>query len=335
MGKKSHLVLIILLILFALMITALIYYGFKNVLADTGQDTGTIIPDKQPDYHFAVICQDVDDPFWLSIIKGAKQAAGEFNVAVEFNGPRSFNVEDELKYLNIAIASKVDGIASHVPDETQAGELINKAISRNIPVVTVQTDAKDSNRISFIGANMYDFGVQQGKMLVTATEGVSNSVVLVNSVQNGNTTMQNLMISGIKDAIKQYPRIKIQTVQTEDEEFLGVEDKVKDILENHPDVGTIICTTERDTISVAQLLVDLNKVGCNLIGYGESPAVLRYIVNGVIYGTVTGNPEKMGYDAIKALVDIKKNGRISAYFPVDLHIVTRENVANYMTPEQK
>lgn len=335
MRKRFYAIPILLLVLFTLMITAFIYYGFKNVLADTGQETGIIAPDNEPTYHFAMICQNTDDPFWLSIKKGVELASHEFNVAVEYNGPRSSNVDEELKYLQIAIASKVDGIACHVPDEDQTLGFINKAVGSGIPVVTVQTDAKDSLRVSFIGANMYDFGIRLGKMLESATDGVTNAVILMNGNQNGGSTIQNLIISGIKDAAKQYPKMKIQAVQLTDDEFLGAEDKVKSILEDQPEVDTVLCTSERDTIGIAQLLVDLNKVGYNVIGYGESATVLRYINNGVIYGTVTGNPEKIGYDAIKALVDVKRNGRTSAYYPVELQAITRGNVQEYITPDKK
>jgi ribose transport system substrate-binding protein len=60
---------------------------------------------------------------------------------------------------------------------------------------------------------------------------------------------------------------------------------------------------------------------------------LRYIQKGIIWGTVTGNSEKMGNDAVKSLVDIKKNGRTSAYIPGDMQSVTKVNVYEYLKDE--
>ena len=95
---------------------------------------------KKPEYHFVVIAQNTDDPFWQSVKKGAFEAAKEFGAAVEFNGPRFTNIEEELRYLDIAIASRVDGIATHVLSEGIFTPVIDKAVDMNIPVITIEED---------------------------------------------------------------------------------------------------------------------------------------------------------------------------------------------------
>ncbi len=57
---------------------------------------------------------------------------------------------------------------------------------------------------------------------------------------------------------------------------------------------------------------------------------MRYIDNGMIYGAVSADYEQMGYDAVKALVDMKEGGRTSAYFTVDIQSITKANVAEYL-----
>jgi len=291
---------------------------------------GIVVPDTNPEYHFAMICENMDDPFWLSIKKGVERACKEYNVAVEFNWPKSTNANEEYKCLDMAIVSNVDGIVTYVWDETEAGALIDKSVEKEIPIVTIGTDAKNSKRAAYVGVNTYSAGTEMGRMLLAATNGSGNAVILVSNDETGGTVVQNLMLSGITDAIKNSPQLKLQTVEYNYANFLSLEDTIQDLLINQPGLDAIICTNEKDTTLVAQRLIDLNKVNYSIVGYGDTPEILRYINNGVVFGTVSANHEQMGYDAIKALVDLKKGGRTSAYFTVDTHLITKTNVAKYL-----
>lgn len=330
MKKKHYIFFLSTMVLLILTITLFIYYSINTALSSADQNAGIIVPDREPVHHFAMICENIDDPFWLSIKKGVEKASKEFNVAVEFIGPGISSIDDSRKYLDMAIASRVDGIVTHVWDEKEAGELIDKGVKQGIPVVTIGTDAKTSMRSAFVGMNTYSSGIQLGRMLLAATGDQGEVVVLIGSNQVGGSMLQNLMISGIKDAVKNHSGISITTVEYDDLNFLGIEDAIKDLLTMKPELETIVCTTERDTIGVAQRLIDLNIVGYNIVGYGDSPDLLRYIDSGVVFGTVTANHEQMGYDAIRALVDIKEKSRTSAYFTVDTRLITKANVEEYL-----
>ena len=332
MKSKMYVSLIIILILLGILTISFTVVGYRLVTEDDGASADIILPKDKPTYHFVVVCQSIDNPFWDSVRKGVERASKDFNVGVEFVGPDIANTEDQIKYIDIAIASRVDGIATYAPDQIKTKQLINKAVDKGIPVVTIQNDVQDSNRTTFIGENTYNFCSELGKMLVSATQGVSNAVMLINTDEKNMPVEHNLMISGIKEVIKQYPKIRLQIVETGND-IVGSEDNIRNILERNNSIDSIICTNEHDTALVAQMLIDLNKVGYTVIGHGQSPELLRYIQKGIIWGTVTGNSEKMGYDAVKSLVDIKKNGRTSAYIPGDMQNITKDNVSEYLKDE--
>lgn len=330
MRKKNYIVLLSLLILPILIITSIIYYNINNALHSIDNSAGIVVPKTNPEYHFAMICENMDDPFWLSIKKGVEKASQEFNVAVEFNSPSGTTAEDQYKCLDMAIVSKVDGIVTYVWDEGQTGQLIDKGVESEIPIVTIKTDAKNSKRAAFVGVNTYSAGSEIGRMLMAATGGQGKAVILVSNNESGGAVVQNLMISGITDTVNVSPKIKLQTIQYNYDNFVSLEDTIQNEIIHIPDLDVIICTNEKDTTLVAQRLIDLNKVNYKIIGYGDTPEILRYVENGVVYGTVSASHEQMGYDAIKALVDLKKGGRTSAYFTVDTHLITQSNVAKYL-----
>jgi len=286
---------------------------------------------KKPEHHFAVICQNIDEPFWKSIKDGALKASNDFNIAVEFYGPRFTNLNEELEYLDMAIASRVDGIVTHVLDEGQFSPVIDKAVEYGIPVVTIDSDAKNSKRASFVGTNSYKLGTEWGKLIIEETKGKAVVAMIINSLTGeSENTVQNLMISGLKDTVKKYPAIRVKTVQAGRSGIFSAEEVTKEILGQFPDVNVILCTSARDTIRAAQVLVDFNRVGdIAIIGYDDTPNILKYIEKGVIYGTVASNPQKMGYESIRALVEIKKKSTVSSYISTDVHPISARNIGNY------
>lgn len=330
MKKKHYIVVLIAMVFLILLVTLYIYYNINNALASLDNNAGLSVPEKEPAYHFAMICENVEDSFWLSIKKGVEQASKEFNVAVEFNWSGGSSTGEQSKHMDMAIASKVDGIITYVWNEEQAGEMIDRSVEQNIPVVTISSDAKNSKRAAFVGVNTYSYGTQLGRMLLAAIGEKGDVVVLVSNNHIGGTVVQNLTISGMKDALKNYPDINIITIEYNQSDVLGIEDMTKDLLTNRPELNAIVCTNARDTAVVAQRLIDLNKVGYSIVGYGDTPEILRYIDNGVVYGTVTASHEQMGYNAVRALYDIKRNGRTSAYFTVDTSLITKGNVSKYL-----
>lgn len=328
--SKYYTTFILIMVLFILVITGFIFYSINSTFNHIDEDTEIIVPDQIPAYHFAMIYKDTDDSDWKSIKKGVEKASKEFNVAVEFNGSNSLSKDEMLKYFEIGIASKVDGIITYIWDEEKTSPLIERAVNGGIPVVTMGSDAKDSKRITFVGVNAYYSGTQLGRMIVAATRGQGEVAILDGREQREESHIQSLMMLGIRHAMQQYPDIYISTIEYNNSDFPGIEDAIGYVLSGNSQFSTIVCTSGKETTIVAERLVDLNKVGYHVIGYGDSSELLRYIEKGVVFGTVTTDFEQMGYDAIRAMVDIKEKGRTSAYFTVDTSIITKNNVSKYM-----
>ena len=335
MKKKSYFFVMTMVVLPVIVITLIIYFNINSALHSLDNSADIVLPKTNPEYHFAMVCENMDEPFWLSVKKGVEKASQEFNVAVEFNWPSELNSDEQAKCLDMAIVSKVDGIVTYVWNAGETGQLIDKAVGREIPVVTISTDAKDSKRAAFVGVNTYSAGTDMGKMLLSATSGEGDAIILVSDNEAGGTVVQNLLISGIMDAVKSSPKMNVETIQYNYANFLSLEDTIQNVLTNQPGLDAIICTNEKDTTLVAQRLIDLNRINYSIIGYGDTPEILRYIDNGVVFGTVSASHEQMGYDAVKALVDLKKGGRTSAYFTVDTHLITKSNVSEYLETEDE
>lgn len=281
----------------------------------------------KPKYHFYFIAQNSVDPFWNEVVQGAKEAAKDNNVVLEFNIPRFNNPEEELKFMDMAITSKVDGIITHVPNGTSFTAVIDRAYSRGIPVITIDNDDSESNRYAFVGTNSFMLGKEAAKLLIDATGGTANIAVISNSDLEQDSIEHNLKMNGFISALKDYPNMNVVKVYTSQMGILSAEEITQTIIDSEEAINAIFTFSSADTVGSAQLIVDRSKVGSFvLVGYGNSEDIVRYINKEIIYGTVASDPYKMGYESVKALVDVKEGDSVPTFIDTEVKIITKKNL---------
>ncbi len=324
--------------LLVVLLICTIIYSFLYLEGDkTNSDIQPSYYKKPPEYHFSLIVPDIHDWFWKLVCEGAKKAGEDMNASVDFKAPEAWNMEQELQYFDMAIASKVDGIVTYVTNEEKFTPYINTAKSKNIPVITILEDAKGSRRDSFVGINSFEMGSMGGKLIVEGKKGKANVAIILDEFTKGNDNIiQDLKIEGFKDSIKGYPDIHIVTTQHSKSGIWGSEEIMQKILFQYPEIDAVFCTSAQNTIGVAQIIVDFNRVAdITVIGYGDLPDILNYIRKGVIYGTVISDPYKIGYKSIEKLIEVKKNSYASSFVYTDLEPITNENIEEYLKSIEK
>lgn len=287
----------------------------------------------EPRYHFYFIGQNSVDPFWKEIRHGIEDAARDYNVVVEFNSPRFNNPEEELKYLDIAVTSKVDGIITHVSNSgNDVIRLINEAYYNGIPVITIENDSQSSNRHAFVGTNSFLLGKEAANLMAKGRNDDVNIAIIVSSDFELDRSSQNLRINGFLSGIKEYSGMKVVEVHTSKMGTLSAEEITQSIINSSKNVNVILTINTVDTLGAAQVIIDHNKVGdIVLVGYGDVEGILRYIDMGIIYGTVMSDPYKMGQESLKALLDVKEKNNVSTFIDTDVKIITKENLHEYET----
>ena len=121
----------------------------------------------------------------------------------------------------------------------------------------------------------------------------------------------------------------VQTLSTEEEVYAG--EKLANTLEGLKNTyNTIICLNAYTVPLIAQQVIDSNLVDkVQIIGYGMQQQTLDYVNRGVIYGTVTPDPDQMGNDIVAMLHTWVNNHSYDDNMPVPLHTITRENVDKF------
>ena len=95
----------ILVVLFLTLVTSSYY---QNVLKQVGEDGGE--DGNEYRYHYVMIVEDSDMPFWKDVYESTREAAREHNALVELMGKSLSSTIEMESLMDMAIASGVDGI---------------------------------------------------------------------------------------------------------------------------------------------------------------------------------------------------------------------------------
>ncbi len=301
---------------------------YKNRIADISPPDPGDYHNYQ--YHYAIISEEADAPFWDAVYEGAFDRGKEQDIFVEKIGSNLSVTYSLEELLQIAIASKVDGIIIEPNGKEGVTELINEADRAGIPVVTVLRDVPESNRKSFVGINSYNQGQIYGKqVLEVIQEGKSRITVLMNSDSKdaGTNTIYSSILEmvGVRD-------VEVESAIVNTRSTFSLEEDIRNIImdkEYSPD--TLVCLTAIDTLCVYQAVVDYNKVGdIDIIGYYDSEMILSAIEKNIIHSTMTIDAKQMGAYCVEAMTEYRETGRVSDYFSVDINVINDTNVKDYI-----
>lgn len=296
--------------------------------------------------YYAMITSDDRADFWQSVYNGAREEGMTESAYVEFFagdlGTR-YSMEERME---IAIAADVDGIIVEGEDNDSLRSEIIKAGESGIPVVVINQDVAESDRISFVGIGRYDLGQTYGRQTCELAEKIlqerneenneGNSgkklQILVLISQEADSNGQNLLMSGIREEIAANEamenKIELDTYIIDDSGAFTAEESIRDIFMGQDEVPDIlVCLTEIYTTCAYQAVIDYNRVGItNIIGYYDSETTRAGVDKEVIYCTISMDTEQMGRYCVYALSEYLDMEHVSEYFTVDTYVVNKENV---------
>lgn len=278
-------------------------------------------------YHFVMITRAAEEDYWQQAHSSAFEVAKAEKVALEYFGPRFLDHKELERMLEMAVLSSVDGILVSVPNEPTFETLINEAISKKIPVVALENDIDQNKQVSFVGVDSYDLGLKTGQALTQALSGNVQFAILVNS--NFSSTSQTRYLTGIKDAIKNYPGLRLKLTLIS-KGSVNAEEQTQTILTNYPEIRAIVCSNASDTLGVAKVVVDLNRVTrMTIIGRGLSNEIANYIKRGVINGVLVDEPMALGAQGLSTLIRIREGKIIQENYKMPLFLVNQKNLNEF------
>jgi ribose transport system substrate-binding protein len=264
-------------------------------------------------FHLIVIVPDTDDSFYEGLLEGVSQGAlGAAAAAQVFRYPLQSPQEAE-RYFEIALRSKVDGLIMYTP-RSESGSALSAghaemAARNGVVFVPVGTDAPPGEKGPFIGSGSLLQGFEGGKLIGQRLGGYARIGVIIPASGMGAAESEPLY-RGLAAALKTFPGAEVAAVAEVQPGILSGEAVAESMLRDHPGLNAILCSSARDTVGAAQVIIDLNKVGRVLIvGADETQDIRRYIDKGVVAASIVRDSKRIGEEAVKAFARIKTGGR--------------------------
>jgi ribose transport system substrate-binding protein len=175
-------------------------------------------------------------PYWLDAQYGGRDAAAELGVTWTYVGPADFNTPEQVTTLEQIIARNPAGIIVAALEPDALTPAIDRAVEAGIPVVTVDTDAPNSKRMTYLGTDNY----QAGRVL-----GDRIGVVLNGEGEVGIATVPGQFnleerIRGLNDVLAaKYPNIQVVATVDDKNDDSATADAVVAMLQAHPEIDLV------------------------------------------------------------------------------------------------
>jgi len=243
-------------------------------------------------------------PYANACAKGAKMAAKELGVNVEFLGPaKGGDVTGQINIIESQISRGVDAIIISPNDPNSVKPVIAKARSRGIKVFTWDSDAPDTQRIFYVVA-ADDVGIGTDIMDALAKDiGFKGKVGIMSGGQGALNLNQH--IEGVKIGMKKYPEIQFAgPIIYNNDQPQQAQSGVAGLLQRHPDLAGIACVNSPGPPGAARAVKAAGKAGKVKIWGLSLPSENRqYLKDGTVNGLILWDPAKLTYLAAKLAND--------------------------------
>jgi ribose transport system substrate-binding protein len=225
-------------------------------------------------------------PFWTDT-RGAWQAIDKArpDVVTSFGGPLDTDAQEQIQQIEAAIASNVDGIVVAPADSAALAPVINRAVARNIPVVTLLVDSPTSKRLAYVTSELEGASVRVGTA-VLGKGPVSGKAIIVYA-QAGNEE-QEARRRGFEQLAREHPGLQIVgVVQDNYDENRGAE-QIKALLSRNPDIRYIFGANSRSAVGAVSALRELHypQGRVTVTGWDTDQDVLDLVRSGWVAASV-------------------------------------------------
>lgn len=246
---------------------------------------------------YYLVSANIKNAYWQAAGAGLVEAARSLGVAAELVGPENYDPQAEAQALRDAVAKQPAGILVSVTDANVIKPAIDEAIGKKVLVITVDSDAPSSRRLTFIGTNNYQAGLMGGRVLA---EKLHNKGNIVFYSMPGQPNLDE-RLQGYKTILGDRAQMKIEQVVDAKGDPGIVFDTTKQLLTKNPAPDAFVCLVSFACPEVADVL-DRNKVsGKVVVAMDTDPNTLSWIQKGLIDATIAQKPYTMSHYGVLML----------------------------------
>ncbi|AXI77383.1 sugar ABC transporter substrate-binding protein [Peterkaempfera bronchialis] len=264
--------------------------------------------------------------FATPISAGMKQAGKELGAETALIGPTGGDAAKQVSEIQTLIQQKaVDGLAVSSASSDALKPVIAQAYNAGIPIISFNTDNPDSKQMGFVGQDLKGSGEAQAKRLLEELKGTDKGKVVVFSVDTG-AGWSHDRFNGFKEGLSGSGLEIVGPVNVGNEPSAAY-NTVESTMSGQSGVvavaGLDCCST---TAAAKWVSRSGDKDAISMGGFDLLPQTAEYIRSGVLDFTISQNPTKQGYEAVKVLYDFLTKGTEITGVNTGAQFITRDNL---------
>jgi rhamnose transport system substrate-binding protein len=256
-------------------------------------------------------------PYFNAAEKGAKEAAGELDIQLVYDGPTEAKAPLQSQMIEQWIQQQCSAITVAANDPNALAPAMKKAGDAGIKTGAWDADvAKDARDVFVNQATFEAIGYKLVDVMAEQTDGKGEFLVVTGSLTAPN---QVAWLKEMRERMKEkYPGMSIASVQPGEEDLQKGIDITKNYLRAHPDTAGVFGITSVALPGAAEAVKQLGRGGeVPVTGLSTPNEMKPYVNSGIVKEFVLWNPVDLGYLAVyvaNAQVDDKlpKSGTFKA-----------------------
>jgi ribose transport system substrate-binding protein len=279
-----------------------------------------------------MIAKSNTNPVFQSAKVGAEAAAADlsketgWNISVDWRTPDTEDGQVQAQYVAQAVNDGANAVLISCSDAAKVTGAINDAVDKGVPVMTFDSDAPDSKRFAFFGADDIECGQKTMDELAKQLGEKGNVAILA-----GNQNAPNLQkrVQGAKAAAKKYPGIKIVDTFYHPESPQDATSAVMSAMNANPQINGWAMIGGWPLFAPS-LLKDLDPSKVKIVAVDALPEELPYIERGLAPVLFAQPTYEWGYKSVGIIVDKLVKGKdVKPVNKMELVRVSKDNLKDW------
>ena len=265
-----------------------------------------------------------NNPFFVSLADGAKKAAKDLGVEITVVDAGD-DVTKQVADIEDLIAKDVSVLIVNPVDSDAVSGAVQSAIDQGIKVisvdrvvngVTVDCEIASDNVAGAELATQYIVDTLGEGIKVAELQGTSGASAAIDR-GTGFHNIADAKLDVVASQVADFDRTKGMSV-------------MENILQANPDVKAVFAANDEMALGALEAISGAGK-DIMVVGFDATDDAIAAIKEGRMAATIAQQPELIGYRAVENAVKLINKETIPASIPVEVTLVTAENVDTYAT----
>ena len=273
--------------------------------------------------------------FFYKYIRGgvldAETEFADYGLSVDNVLCESLQISEQEKVLSAFDYSKYDGVAINAGGDALA-PWINRIVEAGVPVVTFNSDARNSKRLVFVGENSFKSGQMSGDVMGRFLGGKGKVGVFTSFFHPGAAMDRR---NGFCDVLaRHYPGISVVASQVYQDDYDIALKVIQQAFLDHPDMDGVFSNSATGSLACGDFLAQHPMARKPVVvGYDVTEQVEKYLQQGICDMIIDQEPRRQSYLAVTLLFKHLSQHWMpqSGELEIRSKIVMRYNAADHST----